>query len=342
MIRHLGVMLAPFLMGATDPPTAPEGMVWIPGGTFEVGSESPLARPEERPVHRATVSGFFMDRHEVTNAQFEAFVTATGYVTVAERPIDWEVLSAQLPPGTPKPPPEVLMPGALVFTPPDVSVPLRDYSRWWTWTTGACWRHPEGPGSSVKDRPSHPVTMIAWEDAAAYASWAGKRLPTETEWERAARGGLDGAVFSWGDDAPTNEVPRANIWQGTFPAENTRLDGFAGTAPVGSFPANGYGLHDITGNVWEWCSDWYRPDAYRGREMAVQVDPQGPAASFDPAEPTVPKRVTRGGSFLCHQTYCLRYRPSARIGTAIDTGMSHLGFRCVRDPEPEPESVPGG
>ena len=323
-------------------PERPADMVLVPGGAFAMGGSSPVALPEERPVHQVQVKPFFMDVHEVTNDSFSAFVEDTGYVTVAERPIDWTVLSKQLPEGTPEPPADVLQPGALVFVSPPGPVDLRDFSQWWRWTPGASWRHPEGPGSSLEGRGDHPVTLVAWEDASAYADWAGKRLPTEAEWERAARGGLEGAIYVWGDESPLEGKARANIWQGRFPDANTARDGHSRTAPVGSYESNAYGLHDMTGNVWEWCSDWYRPDAYRGRDVALQVDPRGPAASFDPAEPKVPKRVTRGGSFLCHETYCLRYRPSARIGTAIDSGMSNLGFRCVQDvPMPDGEVTPG-
>ena len=316
-----------------------EGMVLIPGGEFTMGSSSPLALPEERPAHRARVRPFYLDTHEVTNDAFAAFVDETGYVTVAERPIDWEELSKQLPPGTPRPPDELLQPGALVFVSPPESVALGDHSQWWRWTPGASWRHPEGPGTSIEGRGDHPVTMVAWEDASAYARWAGKRLPTEAEWERAARGGLEGATYVWGEASAVSGAPRANIWQGRFPTDNTARDGHARTAPAGSYPPNGYGLHDMTGNVWEWCSDWFRPDAYRGREMELQDNPRGPSASLDPNEPLVPKRVSKGGSFLCHETYCLRYRPSARIGTAVDSGMSNLGFRCARDVPSPPEAV---
>lgn len=316
-----------------DPPPGPvpEGMVWIPGGTFQMGSTGPMAHPDEGPVHEVRVSGFFIDRNEVTNDDYAKFVEATGYRTIAERPIDWEELRSQLPPGTPKPADEVLQPGSLVFVQPGRPVAIADYGQWWRWTQGASWRHPEGPGSSIVDRGDHPVVQIAWPDAVAYAEWAGKRLPTEAEWEFAARGGLEGASFVWGEEPPDGETSRANIWQGTFPNLNTKLDGYQGTAPVGSYPANGHGLNDMAGNVWEWCTDWYRPDTYRAAGEELQVDPKGPERSFDPREPFVPKHVTRGGSFLCHESYCLRYRPSARIGTAADSGMSHLGFRCVED-----------
>lgn len=322
---------------ASDPPggPAPEGMVWIPGGEFSMGSTDPLARPDESPVHRVRVGGFWMDRTEVTNAQFTAFVEATGYVTIAERPVDWEELKKQLPEGTPKPPEEVLAPGSLVFTPPDHPVDLARYDLWWTWTNGACWRHPEGPGSTIDGREDHPVVHIAYDDAVAYCAWAGKRLPTEAEWEFAARGGLDGAVNVWGD-APV-DATRCNIWQGHFPEVNTEEDGFARTAPVGSFPANGYGLVDVAGNVWEWCSDLYRPDAYaiRTRDSGpgeVADNPAGPTDSWDPRNPDAPvSRVHRGGSFLCSDSYCASYRPSARMACSPDTGLAHLGFRCVRD-----------
>lgn len=322
---------------ATDPPEgpAPDGMVWIPGGEFAMGSTDPLARPDESPVHRVRVGGFWMDRTEVTNAQFAAFVEATGYVTIAERPVDWEELKKQLPEGTPKPPEEVLAPGSLVFTPPDHPVDLTRYDLWWTWTNGACWRRPEGPGSTIEGREDHPVVHIAYDDAVAYCAWAGKRLPTEAEWEFAARGGLDGAVNVWGDALV--DATRCNIWQGHFPDVNTEEDGFARTAPVGSFPANGYGLVDVAGNVWEWCSDLYRPDAYAIRTGAAGPDavadnPTGPTDSWDPRNPDAPvSRVHRGGSFLCSDSYCASYRPSARMACSPDTGLAHLGFRCVRD-----------
>jgi sulfatase modifying factor 1 len=310
------------------PDDAPPGMRWVPPGEFLMGSD--VGPRNEGPAHRVRLAGFWIDAHEVTNAEFRRFVEATGYVTTAERAPDWEVLKRQLPPGTPRPSDEVLVPGSLVFTPPDGPVPLDDPRGWWRWVPGACWKHPEGPGSSIAGREDHPVVQVSWDDAAAYARWAGKRLPTEAEWEYAARGGRGGERFAWGNQAPGDAGPfPANIWQGEFPHRNTARDGFARTAPVGSFDPNGYGLFDMAGNVWEWCADWYAADAYAGAEAVVSVNPGGPPVSRDPAEPYAAKRVTRGGSFLCHASYCESYRPAARRGTAPDTGMSHVGFRCA-------------
>ncbi len=309
-------------------------MVWVPGGEFTMGTDDPAAWNVEKPAHRVRVSGFWMDETEVTNARFGAFVEATGYVTVAERPVNWEEIRRQVPPGTPRPSDEMLQPGSLVFTPTGGAVPLDDAAQWWRWVTGASWRQPEGPGSSSGGREDHPVVHVAFEDAAAFAAWAGKRLPTEAEWEFAARGGLEGATFVWGADPVSQERPQANIWQGDFPWKNTRADGYAGTAPVGSFAPNGYGLVDMAGNVWEWCADWYRPDTYAARAGGAPAEnPTGPAGSLDPQNPWQPERVTRGGSFLCHESYCSAYRPSARRGTAVDTGLCHLGFRGVMTPE---------
>jgi formylglycine-generating enzyme required for sulfatase activity len=279
------------------------------------------------------VDGFFMDATEVTNRQFAAFVEATGYETVAERPVDWEELKHQLPPSTPKPDDKMLLPGSLVFEPPVGPVDTRHFEQWWRWTTGADWRHPDGPGSNIDGKAEHPVVHVAWEDAVAYAKWTGKRLPTEAEWEFAARGGLDRKRNVWGD-APV-DAKRANTWQGRFPQENTAEDGFARTSPVKSFPPNAYGLYDMAGNVWEWCSDLYRPDAYalqisEAGESAVIDNPRGPTKSLDPRNPHAPEsHVQRGGSFLCHDSYCASYRPSARMAAPPDTGMQHLGFRCV-------------
>jgi formylglycine-generating enzyme required for sulfatase activity len=311
---------------------APPGMVWIPAGEFTMGSDAPDAWPDEGPPHRVFVDGFWMDKHEVTNAEFRRFVEATDYVTMAERRPDVEELLRQSPPGTPAPPEEDLVPGSLVFTPPERPVPLDDYTQWWKWTPGADWRHPEGAGSSIEGKDDHPVVHVSWDDAVAYASWAGKRLPTEAEWERAARGGLDGKRYVWGDEPPTEQAIFANIWQGHFPDRNTARDGFVRTAPVGSFSPNGFGLYDMAGNVWEWCADWYRRDLYRTRAGQVAKDPSGPEQGQDVTRPYAPLRVQRGGSFLCNDAYCSRYRPSARHGCSPDTGMSHVGFRCAKSP----------
>jgi formylglycine-generating enzyme required for sulfatase activity len=323
---------------APPPPKAPPGMVFIPGGEFTMGSRDPLARADEQPLHRVRVSGFWMDTTEVTNAQFTEFVRATSYRTVAERPIDWQAMERQLPPGTPRPDERALQPGALVFTPPNGPVDLGHVERWWTWTPGADWRHPRGPDSSIDGHENEPVVQVCLEDAQAYARWAGKRLPTEAEWEFAARGGLEGKANVWGD-API-DARRANIWQGHFPDRNTAEDGFVLAAPVGRFPANGYGLFDMAGNVWEWCSDRYRPNAYAlcvqaAGPDAVTVNPQGPDATVAAGEPNAPPaHVVRGGSFLCNDAYCASYRPSARMSETPDTGAQHLGFRCVRDVGP--------
>jgi formylglycine-generating enzyme required for sulfatase activity len=311
----------------------PPGMVWIPAGEFRMGSTDALARPDERPVHRVRLDGFFIDVTEVTNAQYAAFVKATGYVTVAERPVDWEELKKQVPEGTPKPAPEMLRPGSLVFTPPSQPVDLRDYPQWWAWTTGASWRHPSGPSTTIDGKDEYPVVHIAYEDAAAYCRWAGKELPTEAQWEYAARGGLDGKRNGWGDEPV--DASRCNTWQGHFPDSNTNADGYVRAAPVKKFPANGYGLYDMAGNVWEWCRDLYRPDTYARQvllagEGGVTSNPTGPEKSLDPRNPLAPEsRVHRGGSFLCNDSYCASYRPSARMACPTDTGMEHLGFRCV-------------
>jgi len=319
------------LFTAPQAPTPPPGMVWIPPGEFLMGSDSHGAPRNETPAHRVRLDGFFMDAHEVTNEQFREFVEATGYVTTAEQPPDWEEIRKQLPPGAEKPPEDRLVAGSIVFTPPAVPVSTDDYTQWWTWTPGASWKHPEGPESNLVGREKHPVIHVSWDDAMAYAKWAGKRLPTEAEWEYASRGGLVGKRFTWGDEAPTEETKtKANIWQGEFPYLNTQRDGFARTAPVQTYEPNGYGLFDMAGNAWEWCRDWYRADAYE-KSPSLTLNPQGPDTFWDPDEPFTPKRVTRGGSFLCHVSYCESYRPAARRGTAADSGMSHLGFRCVQD-----------
>jgi formylglycine-generating enzyme len=306
------------------------GTAWIPGGSFLMGTNDKESFPNERPAHLVQVQGFWIDQHDVTNAEFSKFVEATGYVTTAERKIDWEDLKKELPPGTPKPDDSSLAPGALVFTPTSGLVPLNDLSAWWRWVQGANWRHPEGPKSSIQGRENHPVVQVSWNDAVAYAQWAGKRLPTEAEWEFAARGGLEAKRYVWGDEFKPGGKYMANTWQGIFPVRDSGEDGFVGTSPVGSFPANGYGLYDMAGNVWQWCSDWYRADSnIEAASKNVCRDPRGPAESYDPGDPYAPKRVVKGGSFLCNPDYCESYRPSARRGTPPDTGSSHTGFRCV-------------
>jgi formylglycine-generating enzyme len=320
----------------TDSPSghSPPGMVWIPGGEFTMGTDSEPGWVDERPAHRVRVDGFWMDKTDVTNAQFRVFVEATGYVTTAEKPVDLEEIMRQSPPGAPRPPAEMLVPGSLVFRP--TSGPLKDphdIRQWWHWTPGADWRHPEGPTSSIDGKDDHPVVQVSWHDAVAYCQWAGKRLPTEAEWEFAARGGLDGKTYVWGDEPFSEEHPQCNCWQGEFPWKNTAKDGFERTSPVKAFPPNGYGLHDMAGNVWQWCSDWYAVDLYSQRAgSGVIENPPGPEKSFDPRQPYSPLRVQKGGSFLCHPSYCWRYRPGARHGCTPDTGMSHVGFRCVVTP----------
>jgi len=316
--------------GYADP--TPPGMVWIPGGEFSMGCPDPRALPhgghepmaDARPIHSVQVDGFWMDRTEVTNQQFAAFVKATGYVTVAER----TPTAAEFP-GAPA---ENLVAGSTVFTPPARSVPLDNHYRWWSYVKGANWRHPEGPSSGIDGRDNYPVVQVAYEDAEAYARWAGKRLPTEAEWELAARGGMANQLYTWGDELQPDGKWMANIWQGRFPLADTAEDGFAGIAPVAQFPANRYGLFDMAGNVWEWCSDWYRPDAYSDFATAGEVahNPTGPSAGYDPAEPGQAKRVHRGGSFLCTEQYCTRYMIGTRGKGEVSTGSNHLGFRCVK------------
>ena len=291
-------------------------MAWVPAATFRMGSDDHY--PEEAPAHPVAVSGFWIDRHEVTNRDFAAFVADTGYVTVAERPLD--------PADFPGAPAENLVPGSMVFTRTPGPVDLRHLAQWWTWTPGACWHRPEGPASSLDGREDHPVVHVAFEDAERYAAWAGKSLPTEAQWELAARGGLDGATYTWGDEP---EPGRANFWHGDFPWRPDR--GYGRTAAVGSFPPNGYGLFDMAGNVWEWTADWY---AGRHAEAGCCVprDPRGADQheSLDQSQFAIPRKVIKGGSFLCADSYCRRYRPAARRPQMIDTGMSHIGLRCVR------------
>lgn len=316
---------------------APDGMVWVEGGEFTMGWDGANAPPDEGPAHRVHVDAFWIDATEVTNRHFREFVAATGYLTTAEQTPDWEVLKQQLPPDTPRPPDEVLVPGSLVFTPPDHPVDLRNVAAWWTWTPGANWRLPTGPGSSIEGMENHPAVHISWFDANAYAQWVGKRLPTEAEWERAARFSHDGKPLIWGEELTPDGRHMANLWQGHFPDQNTNDDLFVRTAPVRSFPPNGLGLYDMAGNVWEWTSDQFRIDTYaeRLRESGpkeICINPVGPDSTYDPRNPLASdSRVQKGGSFLCHAAYCSSYRPSARMAAPPDSGLSHLGFRCVRD-----------
>lgn len=315
---------------ATTTKASTRDMVWIPGGEFTMGTDDPESYPYERPAHRVRVDGFWMDATEVTNAQFQEFVMATGYVTTAERKPDWEEMKRLLPPGTPKPADSLLVAGSLMFTPPLYAVSLDDYSQWWSWTPGADWKHPEGPGSSVEGKENYPVVHVSYDDASAYAKWAGKRLPTEAEWEFASRGGKENQRYGWGNELVPQGKFMANTFQGTFPSRNDAEDGFKSAAPVKSYPPNDYGLYDIIGNCWEWTSDFYDVNYYA--ELAkggLALNPQGAAKTFDPQEPYSIKHVTRGGSFLCASDYCVNFRPSARQGSAYDTGMSHIGFRCV-------------
>lgn len=295
-----------------------------------MGSDHESSPANESPAHRVRVDGFWMDIAEVTNEQFARFVNATGYVTVAERKPEWEEMKKHLPPNTAKPPDAVLVAGSLVFTPPDRPVPLSNHMFWWRWVAGADWRHPDGVGSDIDGKERHPVVHICYSDAMAFCQWAGKRLPTEAEWEFAARGGLESMTYTWGNKPFSYDEPQANLWQGEFPGENLKSDGYYGTAPVATYHPNGYGLFDMAGNVWEWCSDWYRADLYRARNRQVGINnPTGPDRFLDPHDPYAPKRVTRGGSFLCSDIYCSAYRASGRCGTHIDSGASNLGFRCV-------------
>ena len=325
---------APTLANSAPAPSpAPEGMVWIPGGEFSMGADvaceslcgmSGTTR-DAQPIHRVAVDPFWMDATEVTHAEFEKFVAATGYVTVAEQKPTAEEF-----PGAP---PEALVAGSVVFAPTPGPVPLTQFT-WWSYVPGASWRHPEGPESGRKIDPDSPVVHVAYEDAAAYAKWAGKRLPTEAEWEFAARGGFAGRTFTWGNEYKPDGKFQANVYQGKFPVKggDTGEDGFKGIAPVAQYPPNPYGLHDMAGNVWEWCSDWYRMDSYaRAAAGGGPVrNPKGPDSSFDPAEPGTPKRVQRGGSFLCSDQYCTRYILGSRGKGEVRSGSNHVGFRCVK------------
>lgn len=311
-----------------------DNMIWIPGGELIMGSDDPTAYAAEKPAVKVTVEGFWMETTEVTNGQFQKFVVATGYKTVAERPISWEELKKQLPPNTPKLSEEELAPGSMVFIAPSRPVSLNDISAWWQWVKGANWRHPEGPESDLVGRENHPVVHIAYEDALAYADWVGKRLPTEAEWELAARGGLNGKKFAWGDEFTPEGAYLANTFQGIFPSKDEGKDGFNSTAPVQSFPPNAFGAYDMIGNVWELTSDWF--DALKHARSAGKVPKldAGMNPCYNPSNPYAMERVIKGGSYLCASNYCTNYRPAARQGQAYDSGTSNVGFRLVLDGKP--------
>ena len=328
---HGLTVLEPAPQPTPDPLTSPPGpapfpdMVWVPGGTYRMGSDSHY--PEEAPAHRVTVDGFWMDRFPVTNEEFARFAEETGHVTFAEIPPN--------PADYPGARPEMLYAGSLVFRKPLVRVDLRDASRWWSFMRGAEWRHPYGPGSTIRGLDRHPVVHVAYSDVVAFATQAGKELPTEAEWERAARGGLDGAEYAWGDQLTPRGRHMANTWQGEFPWKNANADGFDGTSPVDAFPPNGFGLSDMIGNVWEWTSDWYKPGhpAERHKACCIPRNPRGPREerSYDPCQPEsrIPRKVLKGGSHLCSPNYCRRYRPAARFAEPVDTSTCHVGFRCI-------------
>lgn len=308
----------------------PQGMVWIPAGEFTMGANDKDAKKDEKPPHQVKVDGFWLDETVVTNRQFKEFVDATGYVTTAEKAPTLEEIMAQVPPGTPEPSPDLLVAASLVFKPSKGPISLRNHFVWWDWKPGADWKHPSGPESTIVGKEDHPVVQVSYFDALAYAEWAGKRLPTEAEWEYAARGGQKDVKYVWGNEEFSEENPQANIWQGVFPYKSIKKDGYFGTTPVKTFQANPFGLYDMSGNVWQWCSDLYHFNYYT--EQAAQgicVNPQGPKTCCDPEEPYATKHVHRGGSFLCHDSYCKGYRISARMKTCPDTSLNHLGFRCA-------------
>lgn len=311
--------------------TSVTGMALIPGGSFEMGGDNEQASEDEYPKHKVTVDAFYMDVTEVTNAQFKKFTDATGYITTAERKPDWEELKKTLPPGTPKPNDSLLIAASLVFKPSKGPVDLNNYTQWWSWVAGADWKHPAGPGSNIEGKENYPVVQVSWFDAMAYCKWAGKRLPTEAEWEYAARGGLQNNIYPWGNEHVDAGAPKTNSWEGKFPYLNEQRDGFVKYAPVKNYNCNRYGLFDMAGNVWEWCNDWYDDKYYQTVSGKESINPDGPQKSYDPQDPYTPKRVLRGGSFLCNDSYCSGYRVARRMKSSPDTGLEHTGFRCVKD-----------
>lgn len=306
-----------------------KNMVLIPGGVFSMGGDGDGWK-DEFPKHKVEIDSFWMDINEVTNNQFLEFVNSTGYITTAERNIDWNQIKKDLPPNTPKPDDSYLVPSSLVFFPTSGAVNLNDVSQWWKFINGANWRQPQGPGSNIDGKGNHPVVHVSWYDAIAYCEWAGSRLPTEAEWEYASRGGIIDATFSWGNEDLDEGKLKANTWNGNFPYYNSKNDGFIYTADVRSFEPNGYGLFDMSGNVWEWCSDWYDENYYYSVSEILSINPQGPPKSYDSNEPYAQKKVSRGGSFLCHKSYCTGYRNSMRMKSTPDTSSMHTGFRTVR------------
>ncbi len=331
--QEVSVQDTTFIKEQPEGVDTPDGMVWIPGAIIEQGAvpQDKMAMEHEKPAHKVAIDGFFMDITEVTNAEFKKFVDETGYKTIAEREIDWEEMKKQLPEGTPKPHDSIMQPGSLTFKKAKTSVPnLYDFSQWWQWQIGANWKHPDGPKSSLIGKENDPVVHIAYEDALAYCEWAGRRLPTEAEWERAAQGNQNESIYLWGDDG-SELAKKANTWEGEFPVTNTEADGFGKRAPVKSYPPNDFGLYDMAGNVWEWTSDWYNTDYYT--EVAAQntilKNPEGAKSPYNARDPYAKEKVMKGGSFLCNASYCASYRISARMATSLDSSLEHLGFRTV-------------
>ncbi len=331
--KVLAQKLTPVVVNQPENTTAPEGMVWVSGATFLQGAvpQDQMAMDHEKPAIEVAVDGFFMDVTEVTNAQFAKFVKETGYMTTSERKIDWEEMKKQVPEGTPKPHDSILQPGSLTFKKTKSSVAnLYDFSQWWKWTIGASWQHPNGPESSIKGKDMYPVVQVSFEDAMAYCEWAGKRLPTEAEWELAARAGNYSTTYFWGDDANLLKE-QANTWEGEFPVANTKVDGFELRAPVKTYAANAYGLYDMAGNVWEWTSDWYNTNYYKDAagQNQVRQNPKGAGTPYTENNPYAKEKIIKGGSFLCSASYCASYRVSAKMGSSTDSSLEHTGFRTV-------------